>query len=226
MVVAILKDQVILLSNRKPMARLSAKVSDGFWHNGIVFLACLAIFLMLDSRIMEVVRQAQEPHVFLFMQWVTTLGYGGIDLLIGAGLAFVGYVRRNSHALRAGTLAMLAIVASGGASQILKYLACRSRPYMADAGVFHLFPCFKAGLASFPSGHVSTTVALAVVLTVAYPAWKAPIIGIAALVALSRIYLVLHFPSDVLTAAFLAFIISRPFVVKLNRSFLFGIDGR
>lgn len=190
-------------------------ISEGFWRNAVIFLACLTIFLTLDSRVMEVVKRAQEPHVFLFMQWVTTIGYGGIDLLIGAGLAFVGYRRRNSHALQAGKLALLAVLASGIVSQIVKHLACRSRPYMADAGVFHLFPCFRASLASFPSGHVSTTVALAVVIAVAFPAWKVPIIGIAALVALSRIYLGLHFASDVLTAAFLAFTISRPLAARL-----------
>jgi membrane-associated phospholipid phosphatase len=217
MAVAILKGQGMLLSNGRPMANASAKLGVRFRRNGIIFLACLGIFLTLDSRIIELVKRAQEPHVFLLMQWVTTMGYGGTDLVIGAGLAFVGYVRRNSHALRAGSLAMLAVLASGAASQILKHLACRSRPYMTDAGAFHLFPCLRAGFASFPSGHVSTTVALAVVLAVAYPAWKVPIIGIAALVALSRIYLGLHFASDVLTAAFLAFTISTPFAVKLHR---------
>lgn len=194
----------------------STAVSTGFWLTlGISFLACLGLLLREDARIMELVKQAQERHVFLFMQWVTTIGYGGIDLLVGAGLAFVGYVRRNSHALRAGTLATFAVMASGGASQILKHLACRSRPYMADAGAFHFFPCFKAGLASFPSGHVSTTVALAIVLIAAYPARKMLVTGIAALVAFSRIYLGLHFPSDVLMAAFIAFVISRPLAARL-----------
>jgi membrane-associated phospholipid phosphatase len=84
---------------------------------------------------------------------------------------------------------------------------------MADAGAFHLFSCVKAGLAAFPSGHVSTTVALAVVLIGAYPAWKAPIIEIARIVAVSRVSLRVHFPSDVVRAAFLAFMISRPLAV-------------
>lgn len=197
------------------MSSKSGIISEGFWRNSVIFLACLGLLLTVDGRIMELVKQAQEPHLFLFMKWATTIGYGGNDLLIAAVFAFVGYQRRNSHALQAGKLALLAVLASGVSSQILKHLSCRSRPYMADAGVFHLFPCGSAGLASFPSGHVSTTVALAVVLIAAYPAWKLPFIGIAALVALSRIYLGLHFPSDVLTAAFLAFMISRFFAVKL-----------
>jgi len=146
----------------------SGIISQGFWRNSVIFLACLGLLLTLDGRIMELIKQAQDPHLFLF-KWATTIGYGENDLLIAAVFAFVGYRRRNSHALQAGKLALLAVLVSGVASQILKHRSCRSRPYMADAGVFHLFPCFKAGLASFPSGHVSTTVALAVVLIVPIP---------------------------------------------------------
>lgn len=192
-------------------------VTERFWLNIINFLACLGIILAVDGQIMEFVKRAQEPHMFLFMNWVTKIGYGGVDLLIGAGFAFAGCLLRDEHTSQAGKLAMFAVLASGAASQVLKHLACRSRPYMADAGVFHLFPCLNAGLASFPSGHVSTIVALAVLLVAAYPAWRVPVTGIAGLVALSRIYLGLHFPSDVVTAAFLAFMISRPFAVRLYR---------
>lgn len=190
--------------------------TQGFWRNAVLMLACLGLLLTVDRPMMEMVKQTQEPHLFLFMKWATTIGYGGVDLLIATGVVFAGYWRRDRHAAQAGKLALLAVLASAVASLILKHLACRSRPYMPDAGTFHFFPCASAGLASFPSGHVSTIVALAAVLAVAYPTWKAPIIGTAVLVAFSRIYLGLHFPSDVLAAAFLAFTISRPFVATLN----------
>lgn len=71
----------------------------------------------------------------------------------------------------------------------------RSRPAVAD-------PAFEAlvttpGSTSFPSGHAATAFATAVAVGAFCPRLRLPLIGAAALVALSRVYLGVHYWADI-----------------------------
>jgi undecaprenyl-diphosphatase len=57
--------------------------------------------------------------------------------------------------------------------------------------------------ASFPSGHAATSFAAAAALSVLVPRLRVPALVLAALVAISRVYLGVHFWVDVLAGAFL-----------------------
>jgi undecaprenyl-diphosphatase len=54
---------------------------------------------------------------------------------------------------------------------------------------------------SFPSGHTTTAFACAVAVSVLHPKWRVPMIGLAVLVGISRAYLGVHFPIDVMAGA-------------------------
>ena len=59
------------------------------------------------------------------------------------------------------------------------------------------------GSFSFPSGHATLAFAVAFVFAAKYPKFRYPLFALAALVAFSRIYIGMHFPSDVLAGAVL-----------------------
>ena len=93
-------------------------------------------------------------------------------------------------------LAALAAAALAGlAVSVLKDAAGRPRPPLADPGVQALGSLPDS--ASFPSGHSATAFAAAVAVGLLCPRLRVPLLALAALVALSRVYLGVHYWSDV-----------------------------
>jgi membrane-associated phospholipid phosphatase len=101
--------------------------------------------------------------------------------------------------------AVLAGAAAAGiaaaATAVVKEVFDRARPAIAD-------PEFLAHVstpqsASFPSGHASTAFAAATAVALLHPRLRWPALGIAALVAASRVYLGVHFTLDVTAGALL-----------------------
>lgn len=84
-------------------------------------------------------------------------------------------------------------------SALLKDAFDRARPEAADPS---LIPAVATpSNASFPSGHAMTAFATAVVIGALHPRLRWPVLAAAALVALSRVYLGVHFALDVLAGA-------------------------
>ena len=82
---------------------------------------------------------------------------------------------------------------------VLKPSIARSRPFEAilDARVVGARPTTY----SFPSGHAASAVAGAFVTTLMVPQARALLWALAALIALSRVYVGVHYPLDVLVGA-------------------------
>ncbi len=81
----------------------------------------------------------------------------------------------------------------------LKPLVHRLRPYQRDASVSVIGPAPTDY--SFPSGHAAATFAAAVALSRAWPAGTVAWYLLAALISYSRLYLGVHYPSDVVAGA-------------------------
>jgi undecaprenyl-diphosphatase len=106
-------------------------------------------------------------------------------------------------------LAALAAVSAAavaeGVTVFLKYVTERARPPIADPAIDALVALPDS--TSFPSGHAATAFAAATAVGLLHPRFRIPLLALAGMVALSRVYLGVHFWSDVLVGSALGVMI-------------------
>jgi undecaprenyl-diphosphatase len=107
---------------------------------------------------------------------------------------------------RDAVLLAIGIVLGGLIFYPVKVLLPRARPYMTveDARVLDV-----EGGGSFPSGHSKNGFTAAVILGDAWKRWRALFYVLAFLIGLSRIYVGVHWPSDVIVGSVVGWIIGR-----------------
>lgn len=141
------------------------------------------------------------PALDFLMPKITALGNGGIVWLLATGGLICTKKYRKQGVLLLGGLAVGVLVGN----VLLKNLIARPRPCWLDDSVQLLIA--KPTDYSFPSGHTLSSVIGATVLTKTNRRFGYAAIPLAALIAFSRLYLYVHFPSDVLAAAVLGMVI-------------------
>ena len=131
------------------------------------------------------------------LPWISgTADHGEVWILLAAVLLLLRRQRRYGAAVACGLV--LDLVAC---NLVLKPLIGRVRPFAVNPDVLLLIA--PPGDASFPSGHTAASFAAVFALrTAGSPLWK-PALVLAAVIALSRLYLYVHWPSDVLGGALL-----------------------
>ena len=169
--------------------------------------------LAWDATILEFLRRHATPALDAAMLGVTSAGDVRVLAgLVALGLAALLYTHRNRDAI-------FAAVATGGAAvlnPVLKAGFQRPRPQLwASLIPEHDF--------SFPSGHAMGSMAAVLALAVlAWPTrwrWVVIVLGsvFVALVGASRVYLGVHFPSDVLAGWGAALVWVTAITVSLRR---------
>lgn len=102
---------------------------------------------------------------------------------------------------RAAAAALLAIGTAGLLVTILKLTFDRARPPLVDPTLDPIG--VVPASASFPSGHAATAFAAAVAIGLVHPRLRRPLLAVAAVVALSRVYLGVHYVLDVIAGSVL-----------------------
>lgn len=118
---------------------------------------------------------------------------------IPAGMMIGGWIDNNQPVLNSGKQIGGSLLATGGITIGLKYAVGRKRPYQKYP--MDLESVTTEPDPSFPSGHTSFAFSTAVGLSLQYPEWYiiAPSLIWASAIGFSRLYLGVHFPSDVVT---------------------------
>ncbi len=122
--------------------------------------------------------------------WVKSL------VILGIGLALDLWARRFPLGVGLGTISYLV---AEGSSTLLKGVFDRPRPPFADPAVHPLVAVPHNG--SMPSTHAASAFAASVAIGLVHPQARWPLLVLAALIAFSRVWLGVHYPSDVLVGA-------------------------
>jgi membrane-associated phospholipid phosphatase len=114
----------------------------------------------------------------------------------------IGLIKKDRKITNQGLEIGIALTATVAETYILKYAVNRDRPYVTYRD---LKPLGEEKSRSFPSGHTSSAFSTAMSLSLNYPKWYVaiPAFAWASATGYSRMYLGVHYPTDVLAGAVL-----------------------
>jgi undecaprenyl-diphosphatase len=158
----------------------------------------LDYFNVVDTVVFRFLNASLSNPVFdVLMPFLTDLNKQRIVLVIVAALLLWMIIRGNKSVRLAAILLIVTIIISDQmSSSVIKYWLLRDRPCFTLQDVRLLVSC-GSGF-SFPSSHAVNNFAAALILAFFLPRAKWWFFGYATTIAFSRVYVGVHYPSDVI----------------------------
>lgn len=146
--------------------------------------------------------QWMDAHIHNFlldqvMPWITCLGNNAILWIITGVLLLTIRKYRKAGLMIFATIILYTVLGE----VILKPIIQRPRPFIDMPNLHLLIP--KPASFSFPSGHAAGAFAICSILAKLFRKFGILFFILAAAIALSRVYLHVHYPSDIIAGAFL-----------------------
>jgi membrane-associated phospholipid phosphatase len=161
-------------------------------------LSALLLVLQVDRAALEVAQGLRwGPATFVFL--VASAWWVKAPLIVAVGA--LGDVRARRRVPSTAICGAASAAAASLGAFLLKGLFDRPRPSVADPALVPLVPTPDSP--SFPSGHAMTAFAAAAAVGALHPRLRWPLLALATLVALSRVYLEVHYALDVTAGAVL-----------------------
>ena len=151
----------------------------------------------IELNILDWFQTLHTPVLDKVMVFITSLGNAGIIWIVMTIVFLLIPKMRKTGAVMAAALIIDLLLCN----VILKNLVARTRPYDVNTGVQLLVS--RLHDYSFPSGHTAAAFASVTALYLAEEKklWK-PVLVLACLIGISRLYLYVHYPTDVLGGVF------------------------
>lgn len=154
-----------------------------------------------------------NPFFDVVMPFMSRLGSGDIAFI--AAMLMAIFLKKEKR--MAGILILAGLTATYYIVFFLKEAIARPRPFMALADLRLLVPAERQP--SMPSGHSASAFMIAAILSYFFR-YRALWLSAAAIVAFSRVYAGVHYPSDVIAGGLLGYMTGR---ILLR---LAGFDGK
>ncbi|KOF57986.1 MULTISPECIES: phosphatase PAP2 family protein [Clostridium] len=152
----------------------------------------------------------QNKYLDKLMPMITNMGNLGVIWIVMAAALILNEPYELIGYMVILTLIISSIVGEG----IIKHIVRRARPYNKQTSIKLLIA--KPISYSFPSGHTLSSFAVAEVLSMYFVKYKLIFMAIACLIALSRVYLFVHYPTDVIAGIILGVLFSKIIFVVLQ----------
>lgn len=156
----------------------------------------------MEMNILHMIQEIRNPILDEVMVLITRLGDGGALWILLSIILMI-----NKKYRKAGITMLAALILSVLFGNIItKNIVARPRPCWVDKSVSMLIAIPKDY--SFPSGHTSASFASAAALFCYYKKPGIAALILASLIGFSRLYLFVHYPTDVMAGIVLGLICS------------------
>ncbi len=160
----------------------------------------MSAVIHFDFELLNLIQTLHSDILDRLMIALTYLGSFGLPWLVAV---IILVMRRETRRQGFVILFSMAIGLLLG-SVVLKHLVIRERPFNSPAAIFTMRDLLitpPLDRYSFPSSHSITSFAAATGIALRGGRWGVPALVLAALISFSRVYLYVHFPTDVIAGA-------------------------